>query len=112
MSAPGHKLEILAALADTVKRRRDAAPEQSYTARLLREGIEKCAKKLGEEAIEAALAAMTGRKDHMRAEAADVFYHLVVLLEASGISLSEVMDELAERMKEGGIDEKASRKRP
>jgi phosphoribosyl-ATP pyrophosphohydrolase len=112
MSAPGHKLDILAALADTVKQKRDASPEQSYTARLLHQGIEKCAKKLGEEAIEAALAAMTAKKEHVRAEAADVFYHLLVLLEASGVALSEVMEELAERMQEGGLEEKASRKRP
>ena len=75
MSAPGHRLDVLAALADRVKQRRGASPEQSYTARLLHEGIEKCAKKLGEEAIEAALAAMSARREHLGAEAADVFYH-------------------------------------
>jgi phosphoribosyl-ATP pyrophosphohydrolase len=112
MSDPGHKLEVLAALADRVKARRTASPEQSYTARLLHQGVEKCAKKLGEEAIEAALAAVTSDKEHMRAEAADVFYHLVVLLEASGVELSLVMDELARRMREGGLEESVSRKRP
>lgn len=112
MSAPGHRLEILAALADTVRRKRQDSPEQSYTARLLHEGVEKCAKKLGEEAVEAALAAMTARKERVRAEAADVFYHLLVLLEASGVELAQVMEELAGRMDEGGFEEKASRKRP
>jgi phosphoribosyl-ATP pyrophosphohydrolase len=53
---------------------------------------------------------MTANKQHLKAEAADVFYHLLVLLEASGIELSQVMDELAHRMREGGLEEKASRK--
>jgi phosphoribosyl-ATP pyrophosphohydrolase len=112
MTAPGHRLDVLAALADTVREKRGASPEQSYTARLLQEGIEKCAKKLGEEAIETALAAMTARKEHVRAEAADVLYHLLVLLEASGVSLAEVMEELAARTSQGGLEETGSRKRP
>ncbi len=112
MNASGHRLDVLASLADTVKQRRDASPEQSYTARLLHQGIEKCAKKLGEEAIEVVLAAMTARKEHLRAEAADMFYHLLVLLEASGVTLAEVMEELAGRTGQSGIEEMGSRKRP
>ena len=105
-----HRLEILAGLADEVASRRGAAPETSYTAKLLSQGMEKCAKKLGEEAVEAALAAVLGDKAHLTAEAADVFYHLLVVLEAAGVSLADVMAELERRKGTGGIAEKASRR--
>src|SRR5262249_13317161 len=81
-----------------------------YTAKLLSQGIEKCAKKVGEEAIEAALAAVKGDREHLKLEAADLFYHLIVLLEVSGLPLGEVMGELEKRVGVSGIVEKASRK--
>jgi phosphoribosyl-ATP pyrophosphohydrolase len=109
--ASNQRLDVLAALADTIARRREASPDASYTAKLLAQGVEKCAKKLGEEAVEAALAAMSGDRDRLRAEAADVVYHLLVLLESSGVGLEEVMVELEGRMGVGGLAEKASRKR-
>jgi phosphoribosyl-ATP pyrophosphohydrolase len=112
MSASRYRLDVLASLAERVRERRTASPEESYTARLLGQGIEKCAKKLGEEAIEAGLAAMTPDREHLKAEAADVFYHLLVLIEAGGVGLAEVMDELEGRMKSGGLAPHASRKRP
>lgn len=105
-----HRLEVLGELADTVKARRNASPEISYTAKLLSQGIEKCAKKVGEEAVEAAMAAVKGDRDHLRLEAADLFYHLVVLLEASNLPLADVMGELEKRVGVGGITEKAKRK--
>lgn len=105
-----HRLEILAELADEVALRRGASPETSYTAKLLSQGMEKCAKKLGEEAVEAALAAVLGDKAHLTSEAADVLYHLLVVLEAAQIPLSEVMAELEQRKGVGGIAEKAARK--
>ena len=105
-----HKLEILAGLADEVASRRGASPESSYTAKLLAQGMEKCAKKLGEEAVEAALAAVLGDRKHLTAEAADVFYHLLVVLEAADVPLADVMAELELRKGSGGIAEKASRK--
>jgi phosphoribosyl-ATP pyrophosphohydrolase len=105
-----HKLEVLAELADTVAARRNTSPEISYTAKLLSQGIEKCAKKVGEEAVEAALAAVKGDKEHLKLEAADLFYHLVVLLEVSGLPLSEVMGELEKRVGTSGLAEKAGRK--
>ncbi|MGH6855387.1 MAG: phosphoribosyl-ATP diphosphatase, partial [Aestuariivirga sp.] len=71
--------------------------------------IEKCAKKLGEEAVEAALAAVLGDRKHLTSEAADVFYHLIVLLEAAGVPLADVMGELERRMGASGIAEKAGR---
>lgn len=105
-----HRLEILAGLADAVASRRGASPETSYTAKLLSQGIEKCAKKLGEEAVEAALAAVLGDKRQLTCEAADVLYHLLVVLEAADVPLADVMAELERRRNVSGIAEKTSRK--
>ena len=104
-----HRLNVLAELADTVTARKGASPEISYTAKLLSQGIEKCAKKVGEEAIEAALAAVKGDRDHLKLEAADLFYHLVVLLAVSGLPLSEVMGALEKPVGPSGIAEPARR---
>jgi phosphoribosyl-ATP pyrophosphohydrolase len=104
-----YKLEVLAALADEIARRKQASPEESYTAKLLSQGPAKCAKKLGEEAVEAALAAVSGDKAHITSESADLLYHLLVMLEATGVSLADVMAELVRRKGVGGIAEKASR---
>lgn len=106
----GSRLDVLANLAATVDARKSASAESSYTARLLQGGVEKCAKKFGEEAVEAALAAVTGEPQHLAAEAADVLYHLLVLLASRDISLDEVMNELDKRTKMSGLEEKASRK--
>ena len=84
--------------------------EQSYTARLLSQGVEKCAKKFGEEAIETALAAMTGDKAHLAAESADALYHLLVLWAAAGITPDDVYAALKARESQSGLQEKASRK--
>ena len=111
MSGPkDHKLEVLAELADTVAARRSASPDISYTAKLLSQGIEKCAKKVGEEAVEAALAAVQGDRERLKLEAADLFYHLIVLLEASNLPVADVMSELEKRVGAGGLAEKAGRK--
>ena len=104
-----HRLEVLAALADEVAVRKQASPEASYTAKILSQGVEKCAKKFGEEAVELALAAALRDRAHTTAEAADVIYHLLVLLAAAGVTLPEVMAELARRQGVSGIAEKAAR---
>ena len=104
-----HRLEVLAQLADTVAERADARPNTSYTAKLLSQGIEKRAKKVGEEAVETALAAMTGDNEHLISETADLLYHLLVLLRGSNVPLSDVMAELERRMAQGGLSEKAAR---
>ncbi len=104
-----HGLDILVELAAAIASRKGASPEESYTAKLLSQGVEKCAKKLGEEAVEAALAAVLGDKKHIAAESADLLYHLLVLLEATGVRLSDVMDELQRRQGVSGIAEKAAR---
>ena len=99
-------LETLdASLAERAK----ASPDESYTAKLLSRGVEKCAQKLGEEAVEAAIAAVAGHKLELTKEAGDVLYHLLVLLRASGVSLDAVMAELETRTAQSGLAEKASR---
>ena len=104
-----HRLKVLATLADEIATRNTASPETSYTAKLLSQGVEKCAKKFGEEAVELALASVLRNTAQTTAEAADVLYHLLVLLSASGVELSDVMAELAHRRGVSGIAEKASR---
>ncbi|MFC6026793.1 MULTISPECIES: phosphoribosyl-ATP diphosphatase [Methylobacterium] len=100
----------LADLAKLVASRAGTDPETSYTAKLLSEGPAKAAKKLGEEAVEAAIAAVQGDKTGLRNEAADVLYHLVVLLRAGGVELDAVMEELERRTAQSGIAEKAARR--
>jgi phosphoribosyl-ATP pyrophosphohydrolase len=96
-------------LAARVAIRASASPEESYTAKLLSRGVEKCAQKLGEEAVEAAIAAVAGKQDELAKEAGDVLYHLLVLLRASGVELDQVMAELESRTAQSGLAEKASR---
>jgi phosphoribosyl-ATP pyrophosphohydrolase len=105
-------LQTFADLIDRIAERRSASPDESYTARLLKEGLSKCAKKFGEEAVELALAAVLRDQVHIRAEAADTLYHYLVLLQACNLPVSEVLAELDDRMNQSGLDEKASRKRP
>jgi phosphoribosyl-ATP pyrophosphohydrolase len=89
--------------------RASASPEESYTAKLLSRGVEKCAQKLGEEAVEAAIAAVAGHRVELAKEAGDVLYHLLVLLKSAGVGLDEVMAELESRTAQSGLAEKASR---
>src|SRR5580698_694068 len=93
-----------------VQSRAQESADVSYTRKLLDRGVAQCAKKFGEEAVEAALAAVGEDKTRMTAEAADVLYHLLVLLHARGISLDEVEAELGARTRQSGLDEKAARK--
>ena len=89
--------DFLLELEAVIRSRAQAAPEESYTARLLGEGIQRVAQKFGEESVELALAAASSDPGAVRAEAADVIYHLLVLLEGTGVSLSEVLSELRSR---------------
>ena len=95
-----HPLDRLFATIAARKAAGDAAA--SYTAKLLAAGVARCAKKFGEESVEAVIAAMEKDKTALAAESADVLYHLLVLLEASGVSLDEVIAELERRMAEDG----------
>jgi phosphoribosyl-ATP pyrophosphohydrolase len=102
----------LADLAAIIADRAQSGDPGSYTARLIGGGVGRCAKKFGEEAIEAALAAVAEDDRALTGEAADVLYHLLVLLRARGVPLDDVMAELQRRTAEGGLAEKASRGRP
>jgi phosphoribosyl-ATP pyrophosphohydrolase len=92
-----------------VRRRAAAPPEESYTAKLLAGDGARAAKKLGEEAVEAVIAAIGGQSEELTKEAADVLYHLLVVLHGANIPLSAVMAELESRTRQGGLAEKASR---
>ena len=96
-------------LYDTIEGRKTADPDSSWTARLLHKGPEKCAEKFGEEAIEAIIEAVKGDKTRLTSEAADVLYHLLVMLAARDVTLQDVIDELAQRQSQSGLEEKASR---
>ena len=96
-------------LSATIAHRAEASAEKSYTRSLLDRGAAHCARKFGEEAIELAIAAAAEDENAVRAEAADVLYHLLVLLRARGVALSSVMRELESRAGRSGHEEKASR---
>lgn len=101
----------LESLARIVAERARASGGRSYTRKLIEEGPAKAAKKLGEEAVETALAAAAGDKQALVAESADLLYHLLVVLETRSVALSEVYAELERRTAQSGIDEKESRPR-
>jgi phosphoribosyl-ATP pyrophosphohydrolase len=99
----------LESLDQRIALRAAASPDESYTARLLAAGIQRVAKKLGEESTEAVIAAVAADKPGLTGEAADVLYHLLVLLRAADVPLGDVMAELERRTAQSGIAEKASR---
>jgi phosphoribosyl-ATP pyrophosphohydrolase len=99
----------LADLAATIAERAQSLPETSYTASLLEMGAAYCARKFGEESVEAIVAAVERDKTALISEAADVFYHLLVMLQASGIGFDQVMTELGKRSGRSGLAEKAAR---
>ena len=102
-------MSALDRLAATIEARKAADPDSSWTAKLLAKGPEKCAEKFGEEAIEAVIEAVRGDRDRLTAEAADVIFHLLVMLAARDISLAEVEAELTRREGLSGLAEKAAR---
>ena len=102
---------VLDRLFAIVASRRGTDPAASYTAKLMHEGRSRIAQKLGEEAVETALAAVGEDRDALIAEAADLLYHLLVVLEARGVALAEVEAALSRRMTRSGLEEKASRPR-
>ena len=99
----------LETLAATIATRKGADPETSWTAKLLSKGPEKCAEKFGEEAVEAIIEAVKGDRARLTSEAADVLYHLLVMLTARDVTLEEVLAELERREGTSGIAEKAGR---
>lgn len=103
-------METLSRLQATIASRRAGDPERSYVARLNARGLPKIAQKVGEEAVEAVIAAMAGDRAGLVGEAADLLFHLLILLDRQGVPLAEVLAELDRREGISGIDEKAARK--
>jgi phosphoribosyl-ATP pyrophosphohydrolase len=103
------EINTLVRLAALIRSRRSDSAHKSYTAQLLTAGTERCAKKFGEEAVEAVIAAMGDDAAALKAEAADVFYHLLVLLESRDVALDDVFTVLEGRMGTSGLEEKAAR---
>lgn len=101
--------DTLARLEQTIAQRRDADPASSYVAKLNAKGLGKIAQKLGEEATETVIAALTESREALVGEAADLIFHMIVLLVAKGVPLAEVMAELDRREGVSGIAEKAAR---
>ncbi len=102
-------MSILHDLAATIEARKTADPDSSWTAKLLAKGPEKCAEKFGEEAIEAIIEAVKGDQAKLTSEAADVLYHLLVMLASRDVALEDVLAELTKRQGTSGIAEKAAR---
>ena len=101
--------DVLTRLYETIEARKGAAPDASYTAALLEAGAARCAKKFGEEAVEAAIAGAMGDKEALTDEAADVLYHLLVLMAAADVAPADVASVLAKREGVSGHEEKAGR---
>jgi phosphoribosyl-ATP pyrophosphohydrolase len=106
VTAAANALDRLAA---TIAARKGADPETSWTAKLLSKGPEKCAEKFGEEAVEAIIEAVKGDRAKLTAEAADVLYHLLVMLASRDVALADVLAELERREGTSGLAEKAAR---
>lgn len=100
----------LSDLEKIVAERAKASPDESWTAKLVSKGQEKAAQKMGEEAIEAVIAAVTKNDAELVKESADLLYHLMVVLKIAGIPLDKVLEELQSRTSQSGLAEKAGRK--
>ena len=102
-------MDTLTRLEATIAQRLTASPEDSYVASLNAKGLAKIAQKVGEEAVETVIAAMSGTREELVSESADLLMHLIVLLQKQGVSLEQVMAELDRREGVSGLEEKASR---
>ena len=109
MAMPMEGNDTLSRLAVTIAARRNADPATSWVAKLHARGVPVIARKLGEEAVETVIAALSGSREELVGEAADTIFHLLVLLDAKGVDLAEVLAELDRREGTSGIAEKASR---
>lgn len=104
-------MDTLQRLEQVIAERSTASPDTSYVAQLNARGLPAMARKLGEEAVEAVTAALAGSKEELTGEAADVIFHLLVLLNAKAVTLADVLAELDRREGTSGLEEKAARKR-
>jgi phosphoribosyl-ATP pyrophosphohydrolase len=105
-------MDTLQRLESTIAQRRTASANDSYVAKLLGRGVPTIVRKLGEESTEAVVAALSGTREELVGEAADVLFHLLVLLAAKDIPLSDVLAELERREGTSGLVERASRSAP
>ncbi|WP_324742270.1 phosphoribosyl-ATP diphosphatase [Tsuneonella sp. CC-YZS046] len=103
-------MDTLSRLEQTIARRRASAASESYVAQLHARGLPVIARKLGEEAVEAVIAALSGEREELVGEAADILFHLLVLLSARDVPLADVLAELDRREGTSGLVEKAARK--
>jgi len=94
------KVEFLNKISEVIKERKEADPSESYTAELFQDGLSKISQKVGEEAVETVVAALSETNERLISESADLIFHLLILLDAKGVSLDEVMDELERRNKQ------------
>ena len=101
---------VLTRLARTIESRQGADEKKSYAAKLFKRGPKKCAEKFGEEAVEAIIAAASNDKKNLKEEAADVLFHLLIMLNARGVTYEDVLEELERREGKSGIVEKQERK--
>jgi len=104
-------MSVLERLEATIAERRLASPETSYVARLSAKGLPKIAQKIGEEATETVIAAVSGSEEEVISEAADLLFHLMIALQARGLSIDHVLAELERREGLSGLEEKAARSR-
>ena len=102
-------MDTLSRLEQTIAQRLTASPDESYVAKLNQKGVEKIAQKVGEEAVETVIAAVSDDREGLVSESADLLMHLLVLLQTKGVTLAEVMAELDRREGVSGLEEKASR---
>ena len=102
-------MDTLTRLETTIAQRRSASPDESYVAQLHARGLPVIARKLGEEGVETVIAALSGSREELVGEAADVLFHLMVLLGAKDVPLADVLAELDRREGTSGLDEKAGR---
>lgn len=102
-------MDTLTRLETVIAERRGASPDSSYVAKLNAKGLAKIAEKVGEEATETIIAALTGSDEELVGEAADLLFHLLVLLDAKGVALADVLAELDRREGVSGLEEKAAR---
>lgn len=104
-------MHILDQLNKVINDKANEGADVSYTASLLEKGVEKCAQKLGEEAVETVIAAVTNNKDEVISESADMLYHWLVMLKSCDIDPNEIYEKLASRQNISGLVEKASREK-
>ena len=103
--------DILKTLDEILEQRKATSPDESYTAKLLHDGVDKILKKVGEEATETVIASKSGNNDEIIHEVADLWFHTMVLLKHHGLDSSAVLEELEGRFGLSGIEEKANRKK-